>query len=64
MLAAGEDHGSVYFGNKAKMDPFAATPSMPLSLKYIAISSQLMNHMANNISYVVCKELTFFFSTT
>jgi hypothetical protein len=28
MLAAKEDDGSVYLGNEAKMDPFAAAPSI------------------------------------
>jgi hypothetical protein len=32
MLATGEGVGSVYFGNEAKMDPFAATSSMPYCL--------------------------------
>ncbi len=40
MSAAGEDVGSFYFGNEAKMDPFAAAPSMPKTLKCVAISSQ------------------------
>jgi hypothetical protein len=29
MSAAKEDGGSVYLGNEAKMDPFAAAPSIP-----------------------------------
>jgi hypothetical protein len=29
MSAAGEDGRSVYFGNEAKMDPFAAASSTP-----------------------------------
>ncbi len=40
MSAVEEDVSSVYYGSKTKMDPFAAAPSTPLPLKYLAMSNQ------------------------
>jgi hypothetical protein len=54
----------VKFGcREAKMDPFAAASLTPWPLKYVAVSSHLINHTANNVIYVICKELNLFIST-